>query len=187
MPRKTVAKTTSSITVNANPIKDITARPKRVRSRKTHAVAADPVSVDPDPVGPAIIAVPAPAASSDDLASVPQAHEQESSEAAEPSVVRKPPFSPAADGASKAPKPGTKQALVVDLLAREAGATVAEIQAVTGWLPHTTRAALTGLRKRGHVLAGSKGPDGERRYRILTPAPATCAFEDSSTNAGKVQ
>ena len=37
----------------------------------------------------------------------------------------------------------------------------------TGWLPHTTRAALTGLRKRGFALAIDR-TDKERRsiYRI---------------------
>jgi len=32
------------------------------------------------------------------------------------------------------------------------GATLAELVAATGWLPHTTRAALTGLRKRGYAV-----------------------------------
>ena len=42
-------------------------------------------------------------------------------------------------------------ARVVGLLQRDRGATLAEIIAATDWLPHTTRAALTGLRKRGYV------------------------------------
>lgn len=49
-------------------------------------------------------------------------------------------------------KPTTKIALVLSLLEREQGATLAELVAATGWLPHTTRATLTGLRKKGHVL-----------------------------------
>ena len=53
----------------------------------------------------------------------------------------------------------TKSALVLKLLRREQGATLAELVAATGWLPHTTRAALTGLRKKGHVLAKSKRDD----------------------------
>ncbi|MEQ9015745.1 MAG: DUF3489 domain-containing protein [Marinovum algicola] len=47
---------------------------------------------------------------------------------------------------------GTKQAVLVALLVREGGATLAELQAATGWLPHTVRAALTGLRKRGFAV-----------------------------------
>jgi Protein of unknown function (DUF3489) len=48
-----------------------------------------------------------------------------------------------------APRGGTKLARVLELLQRDCGATLAELIAATDWLPHTTRAALTGLRKRG--------------------------------------
>lgn len=61
-------------------------------------------------------------------------------------------------------KAGTKQALVLDLLARAEGATLEQMVAATGWLPHTTRAALTGLRKKGHAI-GSDKSDGVRTYR----------------------
>jgi hypothetical protein len=37
--------------------------------------------------------------------------------------------------------------------------------AATGWLPHTTRAALTGLRKKGHVIEKTKRDDATC-YRI---------------------
>jgi hypothetical protein len=47
------------------------------------------------------------------------------------------------------PRDGTKLARVFELLQRDRGATLEELIAVTDWLPHTTRAALTGLRKRG--------------------------------------
>ncbi len=50
------------------------------------------------------------------------------------------------------PRAGTKLADVVDLLKRDHGATLAELVAATDWLPHTTRAALTGLRKRGYPV-----------------------------------
>jgi hypothetical protein len=40
-----------------------------------------------------------------------------------------------------------------------------DLVAVTGWVPHTTRAALTGLRKKGHAVTSEK-LDGVRRYRI---------------------
>ena len=48
------------------------------------------------------------------------------------------------------PRGGTKIAQVIELLQHGDGATLAELVAATGWLPHTTRAALTGLRKRGY-------------------------------------
>ena len=50
------------------------------------------------------------------------------------------------------PRGGTKIAQVIELLQRGDGATLDELVAATGWLPHTTRAALTGLRKRGYVV-----------------------------------
>lgn len=59
----------------------------------------------------------------------------------------------------------TKSSLLLDLLRREDGATLAELVDATGWLPHTTRAALTGLRKKGHVLAKSTR-DNATCYRI---------------------
>ncbi len=49
-------------------------------------------------------------------------------------------------------KAETKTDLVLKLLRRSQGAILAELVAATGWLPHTTRAALTGLRKKGHLL-----------------------------------
>jgi hypothetical protein len=70
------------------------------------------------------------------------------------------------------PKPvrTTKQSLLIDLLGREPGAPLAAIVEATGWLPHTARAALTGLRKKGHAIERFRSDD-ETRYRIAT-APA---------------
>jgi hypothetical protein len=67
------------------------------------------------------------------------------------------------------PKIGTKQALLIDLLQRDAGASLDELAVATGWLPHTTRAALTGLRKKGHVLAKAKVAD-VTRYTLAAVA-----------------
>jgi Protein of unknown function (DUF3489) len=53
---------------------------------------------------------------------------------------------------ASAPREGTKMARIIGLLKRDHGATLAELIAATDWLPHTTRAALTGLRKRGFVV-----------------------------------
>ena len=65
-------------------------------------------------------------------------------------------------------RPGTKQALLVGMLSKKQGASLDEMIAATGWLPHTTRAALTGLRKRGLTIqrAGSI-------YRIASTREAT--------------
>jgi hypothetical protein len=42
------------------------------------------------------------------------------------------------------PRDGSKLARVLDLLQRSDGATILNLTEATGWLPHTTRAALTG-------------------------------------------
>ncbi len=68
-------------------------------------------------------------------------------------------------------EPGTKQALILDLLARGEGASLDELIAATGWLPHTTRAALSRLRSGGQVLVKSARPDGRTAYRIVPDEP----------------
>lgn len=65
----------------------------------------------------------------------------------------------AADTKLFATRTPTKSALVLDLLVRNEGATLDELVAATGWLPHTTRAALTGLRKKGHAIERGKRRD----------------------------
>jgi hypothetical protein len=67
---------------------------------------------------------------------------------------------------AQGPRPGSKQALVISLLSRAKGATLDDVVAATGWLPHTTRAALTGLRKKGHELAKGKNARSQTVYRI---------------------
>jgi Protein of unknown function (DUF3489) len=52
----------------------------------------------------------------------------------------------------KSPRRGTKIAQVIELLQGSDGLNLAELVAKTGWLPHTARAALTGLRKRGYAV-----------------------------------
>lgn len=69
-------------------------------------------------------------------------------------------------GSGAAPiKRMSKTDLVLDLLKRPEGATIIQLVAATGWLPHTTRAALTGLKKKGHAVISEK-VEGTRRYRI---------------------
>lgn len=78
---------------------------------------------------------------------------------------------PAAADVTVGPRPGTKQALIADLMAREQGATLEELIAATGWLPHTARAALTGLRRKGLALEKSTREDGRTSYRVVPPDP----------------
>jgi hypothetical protein len=52
-----------------------------------------------------------------------------------------------------APRKSTKTSTLIELLSDGSGKSVQELAAAMNWLPHTTRAALTGLRKRGvHLL-----------------------------------
>jgi hypothetical protein len=61
---------------------------------------------------------------------------------------------------------GSKQATIVKLMSRPKGATLDEMIEATEWLPHTTRAALTGLRKRGFALERIKDEAKGSVYRI---------------------
>ena len=50
-------------------------------------------------------------------------------------------------------QPGeTKTAKLLTLLQTGTGASLEDMVEATGWLPHTTRAAMTGLRKKGNVI-----------------------------------
>lgn len=84
------------------------------------------------------------------------------------------PSTPSAD--LTGPKPlreTSKQALVVKMLSTRGGTTVAALVEATGWLPHTTRAALTGLRKRGFAIAREPQEGKPSLYRIQVMEPVT--------------
>ncbi len=70
---------------------------------------------------------------------------------------------------SSAPKPvrKTKAGTVSRMLSREKGASLDEIGRSTGWQPHTCRAFLTGLRKKGSNIVREERADGSTAYRIV--------------------
>ena len=70
------------------------------------------------------------------------------------------------------PRSGSKQALLVAMLAKDKGATLAALVEATGWLPHTTRAAITGLRKRGFAIERTRHEKLGSLYRIVSDQPA---------------
>ena len=72
---------------------------------------------------------------------------------------------PSASGAEQPPA-STKRAQLIGLLERPEGATVAQIGQRLGWLPHTVRAAITGLRKAGREVTRSKDVDDRSVYRL---------------------
>lgn len=87
---------------------------------------------------------------------------------------------------TSAPKPEkatSKASLVLNMLQQPAGATIEQMVAATGWLPHTTRAVLTGFKKKGHVVTSDKA-DGIRTYRIAEasaePKPAPAGFQTAA-------
>jgi len=71
---------------------------------------------------------------------------------------------------TKTPRAGSKLARIIDLLQRSDGATILHLMQATGWLPHTTRAALTGLRKRGFAVVRGRVDGGDSIYRIASAA-----------------
>ena len=75
--------------------------------------------------------------------------------------------------AASAPRDGSKISHVIGLLQREDGATLDEVVAATGWLPHTSRAALTGLRKRGYAIEKRLIAEGRRSYIIVAADQAS--------------
>ena len=60
----------------------------------------------------------------------------------------------------------TKAATVTKLLSRNRGATLADVMSATNWQPHSARAFLSGLRKKGKILVKEARKDGETSYRL---------------------
>lgn len=67
----------------------------------------------------------------------------------------------------------TKQAKLVTLLSAEGGQSVAALAEMLAWQNHTVRAALTGLRQKGHALTKVRTAEGTTVYRIATGQGAT--------------
>ncbi len=78
---------------------------------------------------------------------------------------------PAAKKTAKAtdgqPREGCKKQIVLDLLRRKDGATMAEIAKATDWQNHSIRGFISGTltKKMGLVVESSKNEAGERTYR----------------------
>jgi hypothetical protein len=100
----------------------------------------------------------------------------EASEEEEPPAVKPEPIVAAPPESAQAPtlpagevRPGTKLALLIKMLRREKGVTIAELMKATGWLPHTVRATISGLRKKGYEVTTDAADNGTR-YRITGAA-----------------
>ena len=73
---------------------------------------------------------------------------------------------------AKSDGPPTKKARLIALLTAETGVTVPDLAAILDWLPHTTRAALTGLKKAGYTIDKLPPLEGSRssRYKLVEAA-----------------
>ena len=60
----------------------------------------------------------------------------------------------------------TKLDTILKRLGQKNGATLKAMQDATGWQPHSVRAALSGLRKKGHAIERSKDGKGVTVYRV---------------------
>ncbi|MFC7422074.1 DUF3489 domain-containing protein [Iodobacter arcticus] len=62
----------------------------------------------------------------------------------------------------------SKQAIVIRMLQRPEGATVEQLQAATGWLPHTVRSVFYGTlsKKLGLIIESDKAAGGKRVYHL---------------------
>ena len=79
----------------------------------------------------------------------------------------------------------SKQALVIGLLQRPEGATIAQIMEATGWQQHTCRGTLAGtLKKRlGLTITSAKEVGGQRVYRIESTASANATATTTDSEA----
>jgi Protein of unknown function (DUF3489) len=70
---------------------------------------------------------------------------------------------------SRRPRKSSKEAMLIEMLRRPEGATIAQIMAATGWQAHTCRGAFAGAlkKKRGLIVNSQKPHRGERVYRIV--------------------
>jgi hypothetical protein len=69
---------------------------------------------------------------------------------------------------------------VIKLLSRAKGATSAELIAATAWQPHSVRAFISSLRKKGRVIVREMRKSGELSYRIeaaRAPDPTASAVD----------
>jgi len=79
----------------------------------------------------------------------------------------KPTQEAAATAGAPTARPGSKKAIVLELLKRPEGATLKEIMAATQWLPHSVRGFLSSLTKKmGLKIESFKSERGERAYHV---------------------
>jgi hypothetical protein len=100
----------------------------------------------------------------------PQAvtHGEEATEAAPASAEASSLPAPADETRERKAREGTKQALVIEMLRRPEGASIAEIVEATQWASHTTRGFMAGALKKklGMAIESTKDDERGRIYRL---------------------
>ena len=73
-----------------------------------------------------------------------------------------------AKAATPTPRDGSKKAIVLDMLKRPDGATLAEIMSATDWQAHSVRGFISGSlgKKMGLTVESFTRPDGVRAYKV---------------------
>lgn len=105
--------------------------------------------------------------------------------------IKTPPISEAEGGKTSTSivviTPSSKICIAKELLHRSEGASLKELTDATNWLPHTMRAALTGLRKKGHAIERFS-IDGTTRWRIPGTSPVREApgNDDNTSNTDNI-
>jgi hypothetical protein len=139
----------------------------------------------PAEAGVQAVDAPAPATKADGAAKPAKRRGKAKATKAAPAASESEAAPDGAPAAKPAPRTGTKQALMIDLLKRPEGATVEQIAAATGWQHHTIRGAISGALKKklgltveatrtrevGPNKPGAKG--SSTVYRITGSGPET--------------
>jgi Protein of unknown function (DUF3489) len=92
----------------------------------------------------------------------------ETGKAAGPAPASEAAARPAAPVEIPSARPGGKMGVLLDAVSRPEGATLEDLTTASGWLPHTTRAAITRLRQRGYDVR--LATMGSRKAYHLVPA-----------------
>ena len=86
---------------------------------------------------------------------------------------------------AKPSKRVTKKDQLIQMLSARSGAEIIVISKQLGWLPHTTRAALSGLRKAGYTLTVEKAAKGKPTgYKITAVPPEAAPVSKILADAG---
>ncbi len=87
--------------------------------------------------------------------------------------TKKPAARKSTNGKSAAVRQGTTQALLIDLLKRKKGATIAEAVDALGWQPHSVRGAISGtVKKKLGLNVTSAAIEGRGRVYQIAPRAA---------------